>query len=879
MADRVVKVTLSLQMQQFMDGIERSRKATRELGSEAEKLGQKKQDFDMLGRTGLAMGVALAGGLALVAAKAADFDQAMSYVDAATHETADNMALLRDAALDAGASTVFSATESANAIEELGKAGLTTTDILTGGLTGSLNLAAAGGLGVAEAAGYAATALKQFNLQGSDTSHVADLLAAGAGKAMGDVSDLSMALGQVGLVANNAGLSIEETTAGLAAFASQGLLGSDAGTSFKTMLGALTPNSAKAAEEMERLGINAFDAQGKFIGLSAFAGNLKDSLTGLTDQQRAASLEMIFGQDAVRAATALYNEGADGIAEWTDKVDDTGYAADTAARRLDNLKGDVEALGGAFDTALITSGSQANDMLRFLVQSATYGIDAFNALPGPAQGAVVAVAAVTAGVGLASAAFFLGAPKVAAYRAAIDDLGPGAQRASKAVGSVAKAAGAFGAAATIASVAGGFLFDELEKIKATGDEVENALLTAATAQDVLTKASQGMEATWWTDIATDSTSVKDALQSAANSSVNFIDAMSQTNAQKGIIDTFQRVGKGLGQLASKDFPAAQDAFAKFTDELGLNERQQWQALSNMDDYKAALVSQANELEIATSKTNLLALANGEIQGTSSDAVSGLAEVAKASEVTTENLDELVESIRDYGSATSDLINANSDLYQSIDDAKTAWGEDGFAATLDLTTQLGRDNTDMLLGLAEAANNAAAETYETTGSQEELIAKLDEGRNALFNEARQFFDTDQAAWDYVNTLMKTPESVTTDVILNGDEEAKQRIQDLIALLNSVPSNRQTSIGVTVDNPFYNPDFDPGAVPETADPNAAFSTQSSGVRVDPSSFGVRNQTFTSGDSSMQFTVNAPPGPSAESIGRAAYEEANWRMRTGT
>ena len=97
----------------------------------------------------------------------------------------------------------------------------------------ALSLAAAGQLGVAEAASIAAIAVKQFNLEGSDVPHVADLLAAGAGKAVGDVRDLSAALGQAGLVANGAGQSIEATTGVLAAFADAGLLGSDAGTSLK----------------------------------------------------------------------------------------------------------------------------------------------------------------------------------------------------------------------------------------------------------------------------------------------------------------------------------------------------------------------------------------------------------------------------------------------------------------------------------------------------------------------------------------------------------------------------------------------------------------------------------------------------------------------
>ena len=170
------------------------------------------------------------------------------------------MDLLREASIEAGKRTVFSATEAAGAVEELAKAGIATADILAGGLNGALDLAAAGGLDVAEAAGIAAIALKQFNLAGDQMPHVADLMAAGAGKAMGSVSDLGMALRQAGQVANMTGLTIEETTAGLSAFASAGLLGSDAGTSFKAMLQRLTPQSAEAQGKMDELGISAYDA-------------------------------------------------------------------------------------------------------------------------------------------------------------------------------------------------------------------------------------------------------------------------------------------------------------------------------------------------------------------------------------------------------------------------------------------------------------------------------------------------------------------------------------------------------------------------------------------------------------------------------------------
>ena len=423
MADRSVKVTLSAQVQDYIAGMDKAAKATRETGGEAEKLAQKRDAFNQLGAAALVMGAGAAAGVGLAVSKWADFDQAMSNVQAATHESEGNMKLLGDAALEAGARTVFSAEESANAIEELAKAGVSTADILNGALDGALDLAAAGGLGVAEAAGIAATALKTFNLEGSEMSHVADLLAAGAGKAMGDVTDLSAALNQSAMVANATGLSIEETTAGLSAFASQGLIGSDAGTSFKSMLQSLTPTSGKAAETMSELGISAYDSQGNFIGLAEFAGNLKNSLKDLTVEQQQAALKTIFGSDAIRAATVLYSEGEEGIREWEAAVNDQGYAAETAAKRLDNLKGDLEALGGALDTALIKSGSGANDTLRQMVQWVTDAIDAYSNLPAPLQGAALGVGVVTAAVGLLGGGLMLGVSRLAEFKIAMATLG------------------------------------------------------------------------------------------------------------------------------------------------------------------------------------------------------------------------------------------------------------------------------------------------------------------------------------------------------------------------------------------------------------------------------------------------------------------------
>lgn len=400
MAERTVSVRLTAEVAGYIAGMKAAQKETAGLAATAQASAAKqsaawKSVGNAAGIIALGTGAVAAGAVAM----AARFDQAMSNVQAATHESAGNMDRLRQAALDAGERTVFSATESAAAIENLAKAGVSTNDILRGGLNGALNLAAAGGIEVGEAAEYAASAMTQFELNGRDVPHIADLLAAAAGKAQGDVGDLGFALKQSGLVASQMGISIEEATGTLGAFASAGLIGSDAGTSFRTMLLRLANPTDESAALMQELGINAYDAQGNFRGLRELAGELQVAFRGQSQETRNAAMATIFGSDAIRAANVLYRNGEAGITRWTRKVNDSGYAAETAATRMDNLAGDFERLMGSLETALIGTGEGAQGPLRDLVQNLDGLLSGFNDLPPEVKSTAFETLALTTAVG------------------------------------------------------------------------------------------------------------------------------------------------------------------------------------------------------------------------------------------------------------------------------------------------------------------------------------------------------------------------------------------------------------------------------------------------------------------------------------------------
>ena len=311
--------------------------------------------------------------------KSADFEARMSSIKAVTGSSADVMRQFHDAAIKAGADTAFSATEAADAIEELAKAGVSTKDILSGGLTGALNLATAGELDLKEAAEIASTALNAFKRDNLSVADAADQLAGAANASATDVHELKYGLSMVAPVAAGLGLTFKDTTNALAVFAQNGLKGSDAGTSLKTMLMNLQPQTKKQYNAMRDLGIvtedganKFFTAEGKIKSFAEISQVLKDSLGGLTEQQQQAALKTLFGTDAVRAATIAMNEGADGANKMQAEISKV-TAAEVAIQKLDNLKGAVEYLAGSFETLQLKIGSAFLPM----IQASVKAIDSF----------------------------------------------------------------------------------------------------------------------------------------------------------------------------------------------------------------------------------------------------------------------------------------------------------------------------------------------------------------------------------------------------------------------------------------------------------------------------------------------------------------------
>lgn len=362
------------------------------------------QSFTQAGNQMALAGGVIAAGLALSANTAIKFEKQISAIGAVSGATREQLELLRKKALQIGQDTSFSATEAAVAMEELAKAGISVTDILSGAADATVALAAAGAVELPMAAELAADAMNAFSLTAKDLPKVADLIAGAANSSSISVGDFGQSLKQVGAVANLAGLNFRDTATAIALMGQQGIKGSDAGTSLKTMLSNLIPVTDKQKALFKDLGLLTakgssafFDMQGNVKSLADISQLLQNATSNMTAEQKQLTLETIFGSDAIRAAAVLTKSGAAGFNEMAAAMEKT-TAAEVAAARLDNTAGAIERLKGNAETVAISLGTILLPAITKIANTLSDAASAFNGLSDSTKETIVNVALVTSGL-------------------------------------------------------------------------------------------------------------------------------------------------------------------------------------------------------------------------------------------------------------------------------------------------------------------------------------------------------------------------------------------------------------------------------------------------------------------------------------------------
>jgi TP901 family phage tail tape measure protein len=284
-----------------------------------------------------------------------DFQAAFNRVQAATQATGADLAALRQKAqgIALDPNLQFSSVQAAQALENLAKNGASTRDILGGAVDATTALATATGAQLAVAADITTDVMNNFGRSAQEAAGLVSNITGATVASKFSIDDYRQALGQAGAVAGQLGASFEDFNTALSLTSSGFSSGSDAGTSFKTFLQRLVPQSKEAAAAMEKLGLNFFDAQGKLLPLRDVAGLLQKSFAGLSDQAKNTFGTQIFGADSIRTALLLAKAGSAGFDEMAASIGKVNAAAQGAILNqgftggLEAFKSAAEGLGQA----------------------------------------------------------------------------------------------------------------------------------------------------------------------------------------------------------------------------------------------------------------------------------------------------------------------------------------------------------------------------------------------------------------------------------------------------------------------------------------------------------------------------------------------------
>lgn len=763
MPDRSVVVRLRAEIAGFRQGMDEATRSTRRTRDElvdaetaagrlVQSANANREAWTTAGAVLAAAGGTMAAGIGLAVKTFADFDAQMSQVKTLAHANAREMDSLSKAALTMGQSIGFSASEVADAETELVKAGLSVKEIMGGALKGALDLAAAGQINVAQATEIAASAMTQFKLSGKDVPHVADLLAAGADKALGGVGELGEALKSAGTVSAQFGWSLDETVGTLAQFAQNAQIGERGGTQLRQMLLQLVNPSKQAQQIMDQYGFSITDANGEMVHSSELAGRLQQSFGDLTPAVKNHALAVLFGSHAIQGANILMSDGADVNAHWVESVNDVGFATQQAAGKMDNLKGDLSKLKAAIESDLIQAGSVANGTLRQMVQNVTGVAHAYGALPEPVQGAALGLGAVASAGLLAAGGFLLLLPRALETIAAFKKLNEISPALVGRLKGVAGAATAGAAAYVVLTQAANALYDSMGPAATSVDQMTKNLLNLSdggldkiNASFAEIQRGAGMITSYGVENLADAAhkladpGLLDRLNDFGGEMLSFGSSQGSSERTK-VIEQINSMGDALGQLVSNG--QADVAARQFQALLAEWEKgggtaatlMQW-----MPAYSDALAAADNQQQLATDSAGPL-----------SDGVIRVGSAAHEASLDVKGFNDALKALFDQ---TFGVEEATDAWHSALNNLKDAVKENGRST---------RGNTDAAIANREALRASAQKAYDlvqayadTGASAEKVTAKSAALKAEFIKQAEKAGFSKTAAEKYASALDEIP----------------------------------------------------------------------------------------------------------------------------
>ncbi|MBA8777250.1 phage tail tape measure protein [Staphylococcus schleiferi subsp. coagulans] len=374
------------------------------IGSKFSQWGPKLQDIgkkmQSVGKSmSLHVTAPVVAGFGLAAKKSIDFDDSMRKVKATSGATSGEFQQLRDKALEMGAKTKFSASQSAEALNYMALAGWDTKDMLNG-IDGVMQLAAASGEDLGAVSDIVTDSLTAFGLKAKDSGHFADVLAQTSSKANTDVRGMGEAFKYAAPVAGALGYTVEDTSIAIGLMSNAGIKGEKAGTALRTMFTNLAKPTKAMKNEMEKLGISITDSNGKMLPMRDVMDQLRGKFKGLSKDQQASAAATIFGKEAMSGALAVINASDEDYKKLTKSIDNSTGASERMSKEMEGgIGGSIRRMKSAIESMAISIGDVLAPHIRRAADLLASLADKFTSMPGWAKTAVVGIGVFAAALG------------------------------------------------------------------------------------------------------------------------------------------------------------------------------------------------------------------------------------------------------------------------------------------------------------------------------------------------------------------------------------------------------------------------------------------------------------------------------------------------
>lgn len=426
---------------------------------------------------------------------AGDFEASMSNVEALSGASGDELEALSDKAKEMGATTKFTAGESADALSYMALAGWNTQSMLEG-ISPVLNLAAAANMDLAQASDIVTDYLTAFGLKASDTTHFVDVMAYAMAHSNTDVIQLGEAYKACASTATSLGYSVEETTAVLATMANAGVKGGEAGTALNAIFTRLATNTKKCGDELANYGVNIYDAQGNMQSLSSILTGIAGVWGDLTDQEQANLAKTIAGtnqysklQTIMAGCSEAAAEGGQSFSDYTEALNNCAGSADKmAGTMLDNMNGRLVLMQSAADGLKIAIGEDLTPAMSGLYDVGAQVLGWMQGFVEENPGVVKGIAAGTVTLGGLAGA-------ITAVNAALKlskVLAPTLTTVAPVLGTAALAAGGVAAVVALLSSAANDTVPSVQELTTAAQNMGSAMKEAGTDYDTTLSS---MEAT------------------------------------------------------------------------------------------------------------------------------------------------------------------------------------------------------------------------------------------------------------------------------------------------------------------------------------------------------------------------------------------------